>query len=377
MPFVRPGIRRLFRLGRRGAGDAMRDVHDEMTLHVELRAEQLMRAGLDSAAAYAEARRLFAQSDASVDALYATARERDQHMAMRERWDSLVQDTRYAARRLGREPLVTTFILATLALGIGANVTSFSLIDRLLLRGPAHVREPDRLVRLYRRVDTPPLGVQTAPWMPYVTFTALREAMATVAALGAYRVDGAIVGAGASARRRRVGRVSANLFPMLGVRPVHGRFFATDDALEASRVAVLNERVWRSDYGGALGVIGQTIVVADVPRRIIGVAPAEFSGPEVGRVDVWTMIDERTARNQNWKLVARLRPDASAASAGAEADAVHQRTRDAESEWMRPATLLSASIRFYDTARDSIEAVMARWLGIVSAIILLITCANV
>jgi predicted permease len=377
MPLVRPGIRRLFRLGRLLARDATRDVDDEMALHIQLRAEQLMQSGADPAAAYLEARRLFAQSPASVDDLYATARERNQHMALRERWDGLVQDTRYAARRLIRDPLVTTFILATLALGIGANVTSFTLVDRLLLRGPAHVTEPDRLVRFYRRVDTPPLGIQTAPWMPHPTYLGLRDGMRTVEALGIYRVDDAIVGVGATARQRPVGRASGELFPLLGVTAIRGRFFTPADDATSSQLAVLNERVWRAEFGSDPGIIGQSLVVGDAPRTIIGIAPAEFSGPDVGRVDVWTMVDQRSSRTQNWKIVARLRDEVSVAAASADAESAHQRTRDSSPEWIRSATVLVAPIRFDNAASESIEAVMARWMAAVSAIILLITCANV
>lgn len=378
MPFLRPGIRRLVRLATRRPEDAARDVDDEMALHLELRAEQLVREGLDPITARHEARRLFAQSDASLTALYDTAADRNEHMAMRERWESLAQDIRYAARRLRREPAVTSFIIATLALGIGANVTAFSLVDRLLLRGPADVRDPDRLVRLYHRVDTPPLGVQTAPWTPWATFLSLRDGMRTVSALGAYRVDDAIVGVGAAARKRRVGRATGNLFPLLGVRPVRGRFFAADETAAAAQLAVLNERVWRSDFGGDPAMLGQSVVVGDVPRTIIGIAPAEFSGPDVGRVDVWTSIDERTATTQNWKIVARLRDGVSAAAVMTDAQAVHERTRDARPKsWMYRATMLAAPIAFDDRAHESIEAVMARWMAAVSAIILLITCANV
>ena len=377
MPLLRPGIRRLFRLDILRGKAATADVTDEMKLHIELRAEQLIRDGFDARTAHDEAQRLFARSDATLAALYDVAKERNEHMAMRERWESLTFDLTYAARRIRREPFVTAFIVATLALGIGANVTAFSMVDRLLLRGPAFVRDPDRLVRLYRRLDSPPLGLQTGPWIPYITFTSLRETMRTASALGAYRVDDAIVGVGGAARRRRVGRATGNLFPMLGVRPVRGRFFSADEAAAGSDLAVLNERVWRTDFGADPAIIGKSLVVSDAPRTIVGIAPAEFSGPDVGRVDVWTMIDEPSARSQNWKIVARLRDGVSVAAVSDDAESAHVRTRDASPKWIRTATLLAAPIRFDDTARESIEAVMARWMAAVSAIILLITCANV
>ena len=187
MSFLRPGIRRFFRLATWRTQDATRDVQDEMALHIALRAEQLEREGHDPEAARAEARKLFAQRDATLHELYDVALDRNRHMRLRERWESIWQDTRYAARRLAREPAVTGFILVTLALGIGANVTAFSIVDRVLLRGPQHVREPERLIRLYARVEQEPLGMQTLPWLPFTAFTTLRDHMQTIDGMGAFQ----------------------------------------------------------------------------------------------------------------------------------------------------------------------------------------------
>ncbi len=139
---LRPGIRRLFRLTDFRWRDAARDVDDEMRLHVELRAAQLMSEGSSEATARAEALRLFAQEAGTVRALYSTARERNQVMRMRERWEALLQDARYAVRGLARDPLPSFFIVLTLGLAVGANVTAFNLVDRLLLRDPAHITQP-------------------------------------------------------------------------------------------------------------------------------------------------------------------------------------------------------------------------------------------
>ena len=152
MMSFRPGIRRLFRLDRRSREEAARDLRDEMQLHITLRAEQLARDGMSPADAEREARRLFALHDETISDLHETAFDRNRHMEMRDRWEAIWQDTRYAARRLGREPAITAFILGTLALGIGINVSAFSVVDRVLLRGPQHVRDPHRLVRFYSRV---------------------------------------------------------------------------------------------------------------------------------------------------------------------------------------------------------------------------------
>src|SRR5262249_31374593 len=134
MPFLRPGIRRLLQLDTWRGRDATRDMHDEMDLHIALRAEQLERDGMPAAEAIKEARQLFALSDATIHELRALAIDRNRHMRSYQYWEAVWQDIRYAARRLVREPGTTAFILCTLALGIGINVTAYSIGDRVLLR---------------------------------------------------------------------------------------------------------------------------------------------------------------------------------------------------------------------------------------------------
>ena len=220
MSLLRPGIRRLLQLDTWRKRDATRDMHEEMELHIALRAEQLERDGMRSDEALEEARRLFALSDSTIDDLHAAAVDRNRGMRSQQRWDSFWHDVRYATRRLIRDRATTTFILGSLALGIGINVTAFSIVDRVLLRGPQHVREPDRLVRFYARVDKPSLGPSTMPWLPYTAFTTLRDGMRSAEGVGAYSSREQMVGSGASSQMRRVVEVSNSLFPLLGVR--HG-----------------------------------------------------------------------------------------------------------------------------------------------------------
>jgi hypothetical protein len=174
---------------------------------------------------------MFIAHATTLDALHDTALDRNRHMRTTERWESLSQDVRYAARRLTREPTLTAFTVATLALGLGANVTAFSVFDRVLLRGPEHVRDPDQLVRLYVRTNDPPAGVRTMAWLPHTAFETLDDVMTSVDAMAAYRVDDMMVGTGAASRIRRVSRMSPEMFGLLGVRAMRGRFFGdTEDA---------------------------------------------------------------------------------------------------------------------------------------------------
>ena len=378
MPFLRPGIRRLFQFDRWNRTDASHDVRAEMELHIALRAEQLERDGVPGPEARERARQLFALSDATIHDLHTAALERNRHMRTQLQWESVWHDTRYAARRLLREPATTAFILVTLALGIGVNVTAFSIVDRVLLRGPQYVREPDRLVRFYTRVDDTSLGARTMAWLPYSAFTALREGMRAADGVAAYRPGELMLGSGATSEMRRVSKATSELFGLVGVRPVRGRFFGPDE--EESTVVVIGERFWKSELGGDTSIIGKPLAVDDVAHTVIGIAPAGFTGVELDRVDAWVPINRATRNSQNLKIVARLRPGV--AETAAAADAIQLRaqieaTLPKWANWLKGATYLAAPIAFDDTARESFEAVMARWLAAISAMILFISCANV
>lgn len=373
----RRGFGRWLRLQVPGAREAVRDVDAEVQLHIELRVRQLVSEGWDAASAEAEARRRFARSEGMLRRLYGSAKARNRHMRMRQHWDSVLLDTRYAVRGLVRDPLLATFVALTLALGIGANVTAFSLVDHLLVRDPAHVRDADGLARLYARTSGT-AGEQTSSWLPWATYNSLRETITGFEALGAYRVREAVVGSGVAARVLRVGQTAGAFYSVLGVQPLLGRFPGGDeDAAESGPLVVLSEPLWRRDFAGEAAAIGSTLRVGDEPHTVVGVAPVGFTGAEPWRVDAWVVVDPRTAPRVNWHVVGRLRPGVTLEALSAEANAVHGRTSGSGPRWMVDARLSAAPIRFDHTGREPTGATMARWLAGVSAMILLITWANV
>jgi len=374
---LRPGIRRLFRLERSSASDATRDLHDEMDLHIALRTEQLVRDGMTHADAEREARRLFAVRDATILELENAAIDRNRHIALRERIEAVAQDLRYAARRLTREPGITAFMLGTLALGIGVNVSAFSVVDHVLLRGPQHVREAKQVVRFYTNAKQQN-GTLTSPWLPYASFLTLRGNMPSAAGVAAYRPSDAMVGSGAASETRHISFASSELFPLLGVHAVRGRFFTA--AEDADNVAIIGERYWRVALGSDPAIIGKTIAVNDVSHTIIGIAPEGFTGTELRRVDVWMPIPVSARNSMNMNVVARMKP-------GASIDDLVRELTQARAHleaglpkwagWLRGAEYLAAPIAYDSKAHESFESVMARWLAAISAIILLASCANV
>src|SRR5262245_16779030 len=134
---IRPRIRRAFRLSlrRRDLTDA--EIDDELRFHIEMRVVQLIARGLTPSEAAAEARTRFGQSwDEAIGRIHEAGNLREDRLAMRERLDGWWHDVRYAARTLVRQRGFAVVVVLTFALGIGANVTMFGVIDRLLLAPP-------------------------------------------------------------------------------------------------------------------------------------------------------------------------------------------------------------------------------------------------
>jgi predicted permease len=355
-----------------------RDVDEEVGLHVELRTQQLLERGLDAATARREAERMFARSEGAVDALYGVARERSRHMSLQYRWEAWRQDVRHAARGMLRDRLTSAFIVLVLTAGIGANVTSLTLLDRLLLRDPAHVADPDGLVRLYRTQTTELTGAETSAWIPHAAYRRLTESLSTLERTGAYRITEQTVGRGISAQRLRVAETLGDFFGTFGTTAVRGRVFSADeDRATAGALAVVSEDWWRDQLGGDAGVLGQSVAVGDDTYTIVGVAPHGFTGAEMRRVDIWLLGDVQGARAVNWKVAGRLAAGATPEAVGEEVALVHARASADIPQWFREARMSVAPVRFDDSGREPFEATMARWLTAISLVILVVAFGNV
>ena len=231
--------------------------------------------------------------------------------------DSLVQDLRYAARRLGRAPAFTLAAVATLALGIGANTAMFSVVRAVLLR-PLPYAEPDRLVRVRRGSSAPDLRDLTAQSRTCEGFAGYRPQFFDVPGEPlAERLDGALV--------------TGDALVLLGTKPALGRVLtADDDHVGAEKVVVVSDRFWRQRLGADPGAVGRTFRFVTGTYRIVGVLPAGFELPEA-KADVYASewpesAPEAEARGAHTLLgLARLRPGVTLAQAQAEADAIAQR----------------------------------------------------
>ena len=303
-------------------------------------------------------------------------------------------------------------VILTLSLGIGANVTMFSILDRLLLRTPAHIVDVDNVVQVHTRWFGNE-GVQSS--QPYRLYKDLAagvsefEQVAVTTVSGLANRDYYPLGRGAGARRIPGVQVSPDYFPLLGVRPHRGRFFQEDEAGEANpqHLAVIGYNFWRRQFDGRDDAIGSTLDLGMDRYTIVGVAPEGFTGVELSDIDVWIPIaaagglrfakstDWATTRNSQWlTIIARLRPGANVERAKAQATAVFragERERVAATPNASPRFRASPdsqsvefssivpgkSIRSYGLGARSAEVRVSQLLGGVSIIVLLIACANV
>jgi predicted permease len=188
--------------------------------------------------------------------------------------ESLVQDVRYAARRLARTPGFTLVALVTLALGIGANTAIFSVVHGVLLR-PLPFQDPDRLYMVWARhtsTDRYPLQLPE-----FCDYRDQNKTLESVAAFGNWNPN--LTGDGPA---ERVGglRVSGNFFTTLGVPAAVGRTLAAaDDTPGQEKVVVLAHGLWQRRFGGDPAIVGRPLTLNGEPFTVVGVMPREFFFP--------------------------------------------------------------------------------------------------
>lgn len=217
---------------------------------------------------------------------------------------SLLQDLRLAIRALRRAPGFTSIAVFTLALGIGANTTIFSVFYGVLLR-PLAYPEPDRLVQL---AESGP-GYRGEVGVTYTQFQFLEERTDAAVSLAAMASLGFNLANGNEAFRVSGLRVSRGYFEVLGVQPALGRgFTAEEDQPNGASAVVLSHGLWVRRFGGDPTLLGRSVTLDGVPATVVGIMPAGFQS--YPSAEAWSTLDQvgRTVGNgQNLQLVARLR----------------------------------------------------------------------
>ena len=398
-----PRIRRALRLpiGRRRRVEVETD--DEIRFHLAARADALIASGLTRTDAEAEALRRFGALEDVRPQLLAAAKHREETLTMFERLDALRDDLRYALRQLRRAPGFSAALAITFALGIGANATMFEIVDRLLFRAPAFMRDANRVGRVYMRYPNADGSERIDVNISYLRYTEMRDhtrAFATSAAV--YQNEEEILGTGAAAEAASVGLVSASFWSLFDARPAIGRYFTADEdrVPNGTRIAVLGYGYWQSRFGGDPGAIGKQLRIGGGTYTIIGVAPNGFHGVWPTATAAYVPITAAAGdliggdkwyadHNATWlEMIARLAPGATPEAATAQVTTAFRQSRsDAEAKRSEGRRLTQRDLSLtrgqfaplpYDRGpRPSESAKVAAWLAGVAAIVLLIACANV
>ena len=285
--------------------------------------------------------------------------------------ETIWQDLRYGARMLLIRPGFTVVAVITLALGIGANTAIFSVVNAVLLR-PLPCEDPDRLVHF---LNVPLQGYPEDSSLPdFVDWREQSRSFERIAAATSRTFN--LTGIG-EAERLNCWAVTADLFPLLSIRPAFGRvFLPEEDRPGASRVAILSHDLWRRRFGSNPDMVGRPITLNGQDHTVVGITAPDlwvFAG-----IDLWVPLamepGEAGRRNNFLSVVGRLKPGVSLDQARAEMKVINARLAqqypETNSGWR--AELFPLHEVFVRGSRDMLLVLLAA-VGFV----LLIACANV
>jgi putative ABC transport system permease protein len=387
MPDWKPEIRvRLRGLSLTATREA--EIVEELSQHLDDRYEGLLSGGLSAAEAHHAVVLELAEGE-----LLATELARVERMAPKHpvvtgspltsslkggRTNVVVdfwQDLRYGLRMLAKNPGFTAVAVIALALGIGANTAIFSVVNTVLLR-PLPYKDPERLVMVFE--DSSKHGFPrdvptTANYLDWRDQNQVFESMAAIAG-ASFNLTGV------GDPERIVGyRISAALFPMLGVSPQLGRWFTPDeDQAGANRVMIMSHRLWQRRFAGDPNIVGRALTLNGGSVTVVGVMPADFRfhTPED---ELWVPIafspEEQKNRSAHFlNVLARLKPGVTLPQAQAEMSTIASRLQQQYPE--TNTNVGSEVVPWHEYVVGDIRPSLLILLGAVG-LVLLIACVNV
>jgi predicted permease len=301
--------------------------------------------------------------------------------------NNLWLDIQFALRQLRKSPGFALTAVLTLAFGIGATTTIFSIVEGVLLR-PLPFSNPDRLVVLSDILEGAKLGSNGDAGVTAPEIRTYQRGTSSFEGLGGYQQTSyELSGAGAGAPAQiGASRLSATIFPILGVAPLMGRAFTQQEDDGSEQVVVISYAMWHSRLHGESNVLGQKILLDRKPYEVIGVMPRGFEFPlnpgQLNQSELWVPVslrqDEVTglgAASWGFGMIGRLKPGVSATQAQQDAERMAQEIERGFPQFM-------ASLRIRAVVHPLAETVVAdarpliRTLFWAVAVVLFIACAN-
>lgn len=344
--------------------DLDRDLDEEMRLHLALEAEELVRSGIERKEAARRARVAFGGVERHKE-------ETRDARGVRAIEDG-IRDLGYILRSLRRTPVFTLAVVLSLALGIGANSTMFTIINAVLLR-PLPYPHAEELLGISSVVRG---GVQDVVLEPY--FRAWLQASRTLSSLAMYAPTMATIAGDALPERVPGAGASAELFDVLRVHPARGRAFTHDDEVAgAPPVVIIGDALWRQHFAADTGIVGRLITIDDKPKTVIGLMSPGFDFPQ--RATFWTPWKTQAFSGKAVAffyagVVGRPRPGVPLITVQRE---LSQLMRDVDRQLPPPARgseplVMSLHDQLFGSAKPALTILFASVL-----LLLVIACANV
>jgi predicted permease len=345
------------------------DLADEIESHLAIEADDLPGSRADAEDA---ARRAFGNATRVQESFY----EQGRYLP----WDNFKRDLRLALRLFSRRPGFTAVVVATLALGIGANTAIFSVINAVLLR-PLPYTQPDRLAMLWSEDSTHGLMQGRVSLLNFEDWKTRSHAFQSMTSYAGQTF--LLSSQDGNPERMRSYRVDANFFPLLGVEPILGRVFTPDEVKRGESVVVLTYGLWQRRFGGASQVLGEDLTMDGRKARIIGVMPASFQQifantqlfEPITAHPYWAARDRSSSRDfSTWYVLGRLRPGASWDGTQAEMAAIAQQIKREHPESKSLPEI--RVVPLHDQTTGRVQLSLAVLFGSVF-LMLLIACINV
>ena len=294
-----------------------RDLEDEMGFHLAMRERKQRDTGVSGEEARYAARRRFGNQTSFME-------------SSREMWtfpslESILQDLFYAARALRKTPGFTAVVILSLALGIGANSTIFSVLNAVLYR-PLPYEQPDKLMMIWETEGghhVPPPVAEVVDWKNQ---NEVFEDIAQTSGVESMPLAGL-----GQPEQIKEENVSPNFFDVLRVKPALGRIFRTDEIHDMAQTVVISDSFWERRFNRDPDVLGKTFTVAGVLSTVVGVMPRGFAPFYGEKIDLWYPINPAGDRyskrdDRGWLLaIGRLKPKVTRAQAQAEMEAIARR----------------------------------------------------
>jgi predicted permease len=294
---------------------------------------------------------------------------------------TLFQDLRYALRQLHRSPGFTLVAVLTLALGIGANTTIFSVMNATILK-KLSFPDPDRLVLVWQTYGKGPDNYSIVSAPNYWDFERQNHVFEGIALFDSAGRGYNLSTGGSNAEPEQVSglRVSANFFTVLGVQPFLGRTFLPEEEIRGKdHEVILNYGLWQRRYGADRSLLGKTIKVDGEDFTVVGVMPREFHWEfESGHRQLWVPVGytegDKYRGAQSFISFARLKPGVTVAQARAEMEGIG--TRLSQQYPADDANMSATVMPMGDFGLESLRRIVWALFGAVG-FVLLIACVNI